>query len=86
MIYPKNGDPVWLPQGTLLSRNLEKYGIPDIRFLEMPERAILLETHPAKSNMKKVYLSSGAWWVDESEIKPLIGEKYASEVDGGSAN
>ena len=79
MLYASEGDPVWLPQGTILYTCKEGHDTvfsgTRIRYLDDPQRGILLEKHPAKYNMRKVYLSSGTWWVDESEIKYLVGDK-----------
>lgn len=81
MIFAQEGDPVWLPQGTILYTCKESHDrVFDgtrIKYLEDPQRGILLEKHPAKYNMRKVYLTSGTWWVDESEIKHLVGDKNA---------
>lgn len=78
MIFAQEGDPVWLPQGTILYReDGDLTARNTMKYLEDPQRGILLEKHPAKYNMRKVYLTSGTWWVDESEIKHLVGDKNA---------
>lgn len=81
MIFAQEGDPVWLPQGTILYTCKESHDMvfdgTRMKYLEDPQRGILLEKHPAKYNMRKVYLTSGTWWVDESEIKHLVGDKNA---------
>lgn len=75
MLYASEGDPVWLPQGTMLYKEEDSLYDTLVKYLEDPQRGILLEKHPDKYNMRKVYLSSGTWWVDESEIKYLVGDK-----------
>ncbi len=67
MNYNSTGDLVWLPQGTMLVSR-PKWDLPDVKILEKPQAAIVLDTHP-ENHLKQVYVSGGYWWVDESEIK-----------------
>jgi hypothetical protein len=78
MIVSRQGDPVLLPQGSYLLKDLD--GWNRVKSLEQPERAILLETHPRESHMRKVYLTCGFWWIDESEIQDLVGARNAYQA------
>lgn len=80
MIISRQGDPVLLPQGSLLTKNPDSDSWSTAKSLDYPERAILLEIHPRESHMRKVYLSGGFWWIDESEIQDLVGARNAYQA------
>jgi len=74
MIMSSPGDPIWLREGVLISRDVPNFGIPIGSILDKPCRGIFLERKIINSRTYiRAYVDNvGERYIDEDEVLEMI--------------